>query len=229
MDADPKPRLGAPEVAAGLRRRIAEGDLYQGERLPAQRTLADDLGVARGTVREALRQLSDEGLIEVRRSSGAYVAVSTDLQTNPIIENARPLELIDARFALEPHICRLAVLHARRSDLDKAERLLAIMEQSTDDPDRFAEADTMFHNLLAESTGNGLLIWVVAQISSVRNQREWARMRNLILDRETIELYNEQHRQILRAIENRLAEEAAAVMKLHLESARLALTRSAAT
>lgn len=229
MDGAPKRRLGAAEVAAELRREIADAKLQSGDRLPAERALAAKLGVARGTVREALGRLARDGLVEVRRGSGAYVTPSPDQQTNPIIENARPLELIDARFALEPHICRLAVLHARRTDIDEAERLLQVMEGAVHDPDTFAEADTQFHTLLAESTGNTLLIWMVSQISSVRNNDEWSRMRNLVLDPDTIELYNRQHREIVTAIRDRLAESAAGLMKQHLEAARLALTRSAAT
>ena len=229
MSDRPQKRLGSTEIAGLLRREIGKGTLVAKDRLPPERLLAETYGVARGTIREALTKLANEGLVEIRQGSGTYVTFEATESTNTIIENARPLELIDARFALEPHICRLAVLHARQQDFDKAQELLATMEASPADPNSFAVADTAFHTLLAETTGNSLLIWVISQINSVRNQEQWSRMRHLTLNETTIAQYNTQHRLILNAIRTREPERAATLMKEHLETARLSLTRAAAT
>lgn len=222
-------RTGAAEIAANLRRDIAKGSLAARERLAPERELAAQFGVARGTVREALNRLAEEGLVDIRPGSGTYVTENVSSEASSVVLNARPLELIDARFALEPHMCRLAVLHARRQDLDRMEELLVQMESTAGDSLQFAQLDTRFHTRLAESTGNTLLIWVLSQINTVRSQEQWARMRNLTLNKETINIYNKQHRQILNAIRAREPERAAILMKEHLESARLSLTRSAAT
>jgi GntR family uxuAB operon transcriptional repressor len=136
---------------------------------------------------------------------------------------------MDARFALEPHMCRLAVLHARRDDLDAAEALLARMEASVTDPAEFSAADTAFHLWVAQITGNALLIWISDQINFVRAKEEWSRMLQITLDPATIREYNLQHRQIVEAIRAREPERAASAMKQHLETARLSLTRAAAT
>jgi len=222
-------RIGSTEIASLLRRDISQGELAARERLAPERELAESYGVARGTVREALNQLSDEGLVEIRPGSGTYITYDPVQSANSVLENARPLELIDARFALEPHLCRLAVLHARQGELDEMESLIETMEMAVRDPVEFSNADTAFHTLLAESAGNSLLIWIVAQINSVRNQEQWSRMRHLTLNEETISQYNNQHRQILNAIRTREPERAAILMKEHLETARLSLTRAAAT
>ena len=221
-------KIGAADIAASLRREIANGKLRLHDRLPAERQLAKDHGVARNTVREALTRLADEGYLEIRPGSGTYVAHQPDEQATKAIEQANPLELIDARFALEPHICRLCILHGRRADFDKLEALCQRMETSLDDPVAFAEADTEFHRTLAETTGNKLLSWVIGQINSVRSLDEWTRMRHLTLDQGIITHYNAQHRQILNAIRAREPERAASLMKDHLETARLSLTRAAA-
>lgn len=226
---DLSPRRGSAEIATELRGDIRAGRLDPNARLPAERTLAARFGVARGTVRDALTRLAEEGLLEIRAGSGSYVRAAPVADGASVIENARPLELIDARFAIEPHLCRLAVLHARPAELDAMTALLDTMEASVADPAAFALADVAFHTLLAESAGNGLLLWMVGQISSVRDQDQWARMRQLTLDRETIEQYNRQHRAIVEAIRAREPEQAAARMKVHLETARLSLTRAAAT
>jgi len=204
-------RLGSSEIAAKLRREISRGTLAARERLLPERELAEVYSVSRSTIRDALNQLSQEGLVEIKRGSGTYV--TPDQTTMPditqLVESARPLEMIDARFALEPHLCRLAVLHARSVDLDAMERLADAMEEDLLDP--------------------VLLIWFNTQITSVRNQEEWERMRHLTLNVDTIAVYNKQHRHILNAIRTREPERAASLMKEHLETARLSLTRAAST
>lgn len=223
------PRRGSAEIAGIVRRSIRSGTFAANERLPPERELAKSYDVARGTVREALNKLAEEGLVEIRPGSGTYVRAATPDYASPVIANARPLELIDARFALEPHICRLAVLHARLDDFDRAEELLALMDESRNDPVTFATADTEFHIVLAEATGNPLLIWIIKQISQVRNLDQWAQMRHLTLNEKMIATYNLQHRNILNAIKTREPERAANQMKEHLETARLSLTRAVAT
>ena len=220
---------GSAEIAGLLRQDIRQGNLISQERLPAERILAETYAVARGTVREALNQLANDRLVETRRGSGTYVLANDTDSTNPVVANATPLELIDTRFALEPHICRLAVLNARKQDLEKAEELLMQMENCLEEPARFSFFDTSFHTLLAETTGNRLLIWIVAQINGVRNQDQWARVRQLTLNETTIAEYNAHHREVFEAIRNREPERAATIMKQHLEAARLSLTRAAST
>ena len=222
-------RTGSAEVAAGIRRAIRNNELQLHERLASERALSETYGVSRGTVREALTKLEKEGLVEIRPGSGTYITRAPYDTDSSAIHGARPLELIDTRFALEPHICRLAVLHARPPDFQKMENFLKIMEASLDDHRQFGEADTGFHTALVESTGNNLLMWIIAQINSVRGQDEWSRMRQVTLDTRIISRYNAQHRFIFEAIRAREPEKAAQFMKDHLETARLSLTRAADT
>ena len=143
------------------------------------------------------------------------------------VEEATPLELIDARFALEPHICRLCVLNGRREDFELLDSLCIRMEGSVKDPVGFAEADTAFHRALAATTRNTLLIWLIKQINAVRSLDEWTRMRHLTLEEQIIRHYNAQHRELLNALRSREPERAAVKMKEHLETARLSLMRAA--
>ena len=179
------------------------------------------------TLRDALYQLEKEGLLETRPGSGTYVTAPERDRLPSAVEDATPLELIDARFALEPHICRLCVLHGRREDFETMDELCTRMEASLDDAVSFSEADTAFHRALAQATRNSLLIWLIEQINSVRSLDEWTRMRHLTLDRSIIAAYNVQHRELLNALRTREPERAAVKMKEHLETARLSLTRAA--
>ncbi len=220
---------GAPEVAAQIRRLILDGNYLQSERLPSERALAQQFGCARGTLREALNKLDAAGLVRIKAGSGTYVLYEPSADGNLVIDQARPLELIDARFALEPHICRLAVLQATSRDLDQAEAMLQIMEGCGEDMVLFAKTDTAFHTHLAETTRNSLLIWVISQISNVRTLKQWDQMRVRTLNAEITARYNKQHRRILSSIRSRDPERAANFMKDHLETARLSLTRAAST
>ena len=222
-------RYGAENIASELRRGIINGDLLVSEKLPAERELAGKFRVSRGTVRSALSKLEKEKFIEIKPSSGAFVVYETSIIPVSEVKNANPLELIDARFALEPHICRLAVLHGKKEQFQKLETLVEAMAKSVKDPTQFASADTAFHQVLADCTGNNLLIWIINQINSVRGQDEWTKAKHLTLNDNIIRTYNIQHNQILLAIKSREPEKAASFMKEHLEIARLSLTRAAGT
>ena len=220
---------GSETIAAGIRRDILNGQLLAPEKLPAERELAKRFSVSRGTVRSALAKLESEKFVEIRPGSGAFIIYKTSMLPVSEVKNANPLELIDARFALEPHICRLAVLHGKRDQFEKLETLIETMERSVKDPIQFSSADTAFHQTLSDCTGNNLLIWIINQINSVRGQDEWTRARHQTLNNTIIRTYNIQHRQILVAIKAREPERAASLMKEHLEIARLSLTRAAGT
>ena len=220
-----EPRTGATELVSALRRQITEGEYAHGDRLPAERFLAERFRVARGTLREALRQLEEAGYVERRPGSGTYVVWTDEDTPRAVIESTRPVDLVDARFALEPHICRLAVLQATVRDFERVESILRRMETCGDDIEVFAEADEAFHMALAEITGNPMIRWMMAQVRKVRGHTQWARMRVRTLDAATITRYNTEHRAILDAIRARDPDLAAERMKAHLGEARLSLMR----
>ena len=178
MNTDVPRKLGAADIAAMLRREISKGSLQLHDRLPPERLLAETYGVARGTVRDALKRLESEKFVEIRPGSGTHIVHDQTDRINSPIKQANPLELIDARFALEPHMCRLAVLHGRQQDFDKMEELCGYMDASVGDPVKFAESDAEFHRFLANCTANRLLIWIIGQITAVPSQDEWPRMRD---------------------------------------------------
>jgi DNA-binding FadR family transcriptional regulator len=157
-----------------------------------------------------------------------YVGYSEANYSRSVAETTSPLELIDARFALEPQIVRLAVLHGTEQDIGKLEEKLRIIEEAGVDPIKFSEADESFHNALADCTKNSLLIWMAKRVNEVRGYRQWAKMRELTLTPDMIQHYNAQHRAIVEAIRSRDAEGAANTMKAHLASARRSLVETSA-
>lgn len=219
--------MNSAEIAGALRRQIVATRYQTNERLPPERALAEQFDVARGTVREALRQLEGLGLVERRAGSGTYVTYSGEDTSRSAIESTRPLELIDARFAVEPHMVRLAVLHATGTDLEKVTGHLARMETCEHNPAVFAEADEAFHRALADCTANPMIVWIMSKMHEVRGHDQWAKMRTLTLTPAIIDVYNRQHREIVEAIRARDAERAANAMKAHLTTARQSLIDAA--
>ena len=222
-------KSGTIEVASEIRKRVLPEAANLGGKWPAERLLAQRFHVARGTIRSALSRLRDEELIEIRPGSGAYVVDQENSAPDTLIGASSPLELMDVRFGLEPHICKLAVIHGRRSDFDELDDIACVMEASAPDQSAFSAADTAFHHRLVATTRNELMIWIFGQLETVRAQEDWVQMTRLTLDGKTIAQYNIQHRQILTALRDRDPEEASKVMKMHLDTARLSLTRAAET
>ena len=222
-------KIGAVDISVKIRNEIRDGVLELNEKLPSERLLAEFYGVSRGTIRSALHNLQHQNLISIKPGSGAFIIYERSKVIVSPMENANPLELIDARFAIEPHICRLSILHGKREHFEKLEKYTKIMEKNLEDIKGFAIADTNFHKTLAESTGNNLLIWIISQITAARSLPKWTNARNLTLNKEIVMLYNIQHRNILSSLLAREPELAATAMKEHLETARLSLTRASGT
>lgn len=216
-------------IVAELKKAIDEGFYGHGQRLPAERDLATHFGASRTTVREALRQLEQQGLILRRIGSGTFVQKPGRPDVDNIAELTSPLELIEVREAIEPHLARLVVVHASAKDLDSLENALADLEACNGDQEAFSRADEAFHAMLAEVTGNPLMAGIYSQINQVRSHDQWHFMKRKILDRQSIEIYNRQHRALVQAIKQRNSESAVAMVIEHLAKARQDLLGMAST
>ncbi|MEL6795145.1 MAG: GntR family transcriptional regulator, partial [Pseudomonadota bacterium] len=176
---DSSTKRGAADIAADLKRSIMSGELMRDEKLPAERELADANGVARGTVRAALRKLADDELIEIRHGSGVYVRWENPNPVQALMEAVDDGDLLAARLALEPELCRLAAASARAANIETMARLCVRMEAATGEPSTFLEADASWHAALARCTGNRLMIGMFDQISAARrNDRSVERRRD---------------------------------------------------
>lgn len=211
---------GSAAIAARLRQAILEGNYAYGERLPAERDLAEHFGASRSTVREALRRLEEAHLVTRRIGSGTFVSYRPNLADGNIAEQTSPLELIEVRFGIEPQIARLAVVNATARDLDRIGEALRQLESAGDDREIFSEADGQFHLLLAESTHNPLMVWLYQQINDVRTHAQWNAMKDKILTDTAIAEYNRQHRALYDALRSRDVDAAGDAIAEHLEKAR---------
>ena len=156
------------QIAGQLRTLMAAGEFLPGNRLPAERDLAKQLGVSRPSVREALIALEVEGWVEVRTGSGVYVqdrsAAKTSRNRSQIEISATewgPLELIRARRVVEGETAALAATQARRKDIAAMRDALATMVRDADAGTLPIEGDRAFHSAIVQSSGNMVLIETV--------------------------------------------------------------------
>ncbi len=217
---------GAHSITARLKRAIEMGVYADGDQLPPERQLAVAFGTARSTIRKALDQLKDKGLVLRRVGSGTFVNYKGPLLDSmaDVTDLISPLQLIEARLAIEPAMTRLAALNASTRDLDQMEKLLTELVLSADDQDRFTRLDSEFHLGLARCSHNPLLYRLYQQVNTVRAHAQWERMKEIILSGAKMGLYNQQHRAIFEALRQRDVQGAAELISRHLETARQDLT-----
>jgi GntR family transcriptional regulator, transcriptional repressor for pyruvate dehydrogenase complex len=210
-------------VADHLRRMIHLGEVRPGDRLPAERELAEQLGVARISLREAIKELQNDGYVQVRRGArgGTYI---TELD-EPVArwrarmrtESGEFDDIVDFRIALETESARLAA--ARHADADLAALDAAIAElERADGRAAFRLADSRFHAALAQAAGNARL----------RNAVETARAElfgthDLLPYTNPIAESVRDHRAIYRAVRSGDGELAADAMREHIENSRAQL------
>ena len=214
----------AAAIASQLRQAILDGVYVNGERLPAERQLATALASSRTTVREALRILEHSKFVTRRVGSGTFVTFRPEAAEEDVAEVTSPLELVDVRLAVEPHMVRLATLHATLRDLDRIRETLEALGEVGDSSEAFTKWDRTFHQLVAEATHNPLMISIYRQINHVRGHRQWNAMKDKVLTADSIDAYNREHRALYEALKARDADAAVAVINEHLVSARQQLS-----
>jgi DNA-binding GntR family transcriptional regulator len=221
------PGLGAPalyeQVAELLRTRIYAHELAPGAWIDEQ-SLADEFGISRTPMREALKVLASEGLVELRPRRGCYVA---ELSERDIDEIFPVLALLEGRVA-EEATRRLDGPEAgadrlASADFSRLQDLHDALERhaAANDTDRFFEANQAFHSALQELAGNR---WLSQLIDDTRKFLKLTRRDSLRLDGRLKQSLAE-HRDILAAIRAGDAPLAARHMHDHILSGRAALSR----
>jgi DNA-binding FadR family transcriptional regulator len=214
------PVQGSVWITAQLRQAILEGRYAHGEKLPAERQFAAAFGASRATIRTALNRLEAERLVTRRLGAGTFVNFRGRGDSESIAEQTSPLELIEVRLGIEPHMVRLAVLNATGRDVERLASAIARMETSSEDSESFTLWDEEFHQLISEATRNPLMVWVYRQINAVRTHSQWNAMKDKVLTPKRIAEYNQQHVALYEAIRTRDIEAAVAIVTDHLHAAR---------
>ncbi len=225
----------ADTVAAELEQRILEGSLRPGDRLPAERVLALDLGVSRPSLREAIQKLVSKGLLSTKHGGGTVVtdrlqASFSDpwqemLEGHPLLQS----DMLEFRHMLEGEAALLAAERATQADIDRIDAAFAALELAHDSDDMLAcvDTDVAFHQAIAEASHNAMIGHLSASLMRVvhghvadnlvylhASPKQWAHIRS-------------QHRAIWDAIRTREAQASKRVAREHISFVRQSMEDAA--
>ncbi|MBF3851512.1 FadR family transcriptional regulator [Burkholderia pseudomallei] len=216
-----KTKRAFEEVCDQIRREVAAGKLRPGDRLPPERDFAEQLGVSRTAIREAMRSLENAGLVRCYQGmgGGAFIrerdsSVVTQAVSDMVMLGQIPSSSVtEARIMLTEQAIRLACIRATEDDLDAIERDIDKAEELTlaGNFSRRGSYITEFYRLLASATHNQVIVMLVESLSelvraqmaqvSVKPRKDFIAVR----------------RSVLRHLRTRDADAAAAEIRKHLE------------
>jgi GntR family transcriptional repressor for pyruvate dehydrogenase complex len=215
-------------IAAHVRELIENRELQPGERLPPERDLARMLGVSRIPVREAMRTLAAQGLIEIRHGQGTFVAprgVEAAVQelAGALLHQRHTFEeLFAVRRLLEPAAAQWAATRAGPAEIERLQHALDEMEKACGadpaDYEAIGERDAQLHLEIAAATANRVLLRIMQAIQDLHEQQLETSLRfRGRLDRTLAD-----HRRIVAAIAAADPVEAGSAMLDHLDQGEAA-------
>ncbi|MEY4752990.1 MAG: hypothetical protein RJA44_665 [Pseudomonadota bacterium] len=213
------------QLAAQLERAIVARQYRPGERLPAERAWAAELGVSRGVLREALRLLAERGLVRQRHGAGSFVAEQIDqrradpwaqlLQRQPLMQ----ADLLEFRQMLEIRCAELAAERADARDLERLAECHAAVAAAYASGDRPTQVrtDVAFHRAIADATHNPVFSYLVATLLELLHEHVHLSIADLAPASAEAAALSAQHQALWRAIEQRDRAAAAAAATRHIE------------
>lgn len=156
-------RLELSVIAAKrLRTMIIENEMKSGDQLPSESELGEVFGVSRSTVREAIKLLIAENVVEIRRGKGTFITAQPGISKDPLgLEFSNQVKLLDnlmeTRMIIEPQIAYLAAQRANEKNMKKLAKIIQKMRTADSDKGNRTPFDVAFHKAIAECTQNDIL------------------------------------------------------------------------
>jgi DNA-binding FadR family transcriptional regulator len=209
----------AQAVAEQIKAMVREGIRKPGEKLPNELELCREFFVSRPTLREAVKYLLSQGILEIRRGKGTYVSQNPGIPHDPlglefVINPDLRLSLIEARLIIEPGVARLAAKNTSEEDILSIEKSVNDMEEIVYKGKIGLNAELDFHKAIAIATKNPVIMRLVPVIvdSIINTYKDTPR--SSADHRHALE----EHRKVFEAIRARNPEAAFELMKAHLEA-----------
>ena len=217
----------AQTVAEAIRASIVQKGLAAGTQLPTEGELMAQYDVGRSTIREAMKQLQAENIVEIRRGLGSFVADRMGLSRDPLglgfEEQSRVLrELMEVRLLLEPGIAGEAALRRNEDDLSKMETSILHMMEAYQAGKDYQSFDYDFHLAMAESLRNSVLrrMYPVIFEAIAQGYERTAHVHG------SFEVALNYHRDILSAIRDQDASAASGFTRRHILQALADINKS---
>lgn len=208
------------QVADDIEVAILNGTYPHDCKLPSEQDLAEEYGVSRNVIREALKRLNERGLVSIKTGSGTYVRQPT---TKPVSDALHRLlvysnnsvsvaHFYEIRRMIEPEVARLAALHATDEDLEAIRSAYDRMHRNRENREVWTQADLQFHLAIAGATKNPL----IQSILNPLNEPLLKVIEAGLEEPSGVEAGLRAHREIISAIEDHDPERAHQAMLDHL-------------
>lgn len=217
------------QIADQLRHLIDRHEFPVGSRLPAERELAEKLGVSRPSVREALIALEVEGRVRIRMGSGVYVLDPAFAAAHHIgagFPAEGPFEVLEARRLVEGAVSAEAATRASAEQLAALAGLLDQMEQPGLPAERLIALDRAFHVEIAAMLGNTLLVRCVGELFDQRMSPYFRQLAQYFENEESWRAATREHRAVHAALASGDGEAARTAMRVHLQASQERFSQS---
>ena len=205
------------QVVQRLREHVRTAGLDAGDKLPAERELADRLAVSRASIKQAILVLQVQGIVEVRHGGGTYLR-RREVDSEPVEElvarRGRLPDVLDAREGLETKLAELAAERRTEDDLAEIDAALADMRSLIDGDELGADGDRRFHTAITAAAHSSLLADFMRTIASEIAESRQESLRQPDRPRKSLQ----QHERIAEAIRAGDPRKAASAMRRHLRT-----------
>lgn len=229
LDRD-SPRGLAHELVERLKARILTGDLAPGDKLPTESSLAEEFGVSRTVVREAVSRLQAAGLVETFRGRGSFVLAvpmpgGFSVGAAQVRSHRDVVDMIDFRLGIEVEAAGLAAERRTPHQLKAIERALAEFKRLGEDPTGGVEADYQFHLKVAAASRNRFIEELLLSLGPMMIMLPRTRLHAAytVSDATHLARVTLEHENVHLAIARGDAPAARAAMRLHLSNSRARL------
>lgn len=209
------------QVIEQIKGMIADGTLKKGDKLPSERDLAEQLGISRASIREAIRSLEIIGLIESRQGEGNFIRSSFEnsllepLSIMFMLNEGKVQEIFELRKVIEIETAALAAKQITDEELDHMLDLINKMKSSDNEEERVTY-DTKFHYKIAQASRNFLIVNILNTVSILMDSFIRDARKRIISNQHKDDI-DFQHEKIWNALRNHNPGEAAEAMRRHME------------
>ncbi|WP_415718269.1 FadR/GntR family transcriptional regulator [Maridesulfovibrio sp.] len=226
MDSKNPTKTVQQSVARQIAELIESGNLKKGDKLPAERALAEKFKVSRSSIREAIKSLAQKNLVESRRGDGTYILTDMDADIFDAFiaafsdQKKRISDIFQFRKIIEPEIAALAAASMDDETLNRLKVIICDQQMKAQNGKNSSDLDARLHLEIARATGNSIFPEMMMALDLIVNESRSEILQPTARQKASIDA----HFNILEALEKRNPAQAREAMRRHIVEIEKAAT-----